>query len=289
MPAFSRLTRVSKRHNLPWFQALAVESFVRLYRRKFFRMILRSFFRLKRPLGIFFVVGCYNSGTTVIKNAISLHPDVAIAPIEGDRLTSALSSYETGGWPRCLFGNCNEVIADRRHGKVEANLFWSDLRPWVDSHKYFLEKSISNTVRIPLLRKAFPGTRFICVVRDVEGVIQGIRRRSRPHDLARKILGTSEYPRDLLTRQWRFFYSLVLQDTNAEKDVYFCSYEKFIAEPQAEVAKLYEFLGLSPQPLAYHDSILSVGGRSLTIQNESTFGEWIDSADRLHEKLESIS
>lgn len=289
MPPFSRLARVSKRHNLPWYQALVVESFVRLYRRALFRRILRPFFRPKRPLGIFFVVGCYNSGTTVIKNAISLHPDVATAPIEGDRLTGALLPYETGGWPRCLFGNCHEVVTDRRHGKVDADLFWSDLRPWIDTHKYFLEKSISNTVRIPLLRKAFPGTRFICVVRDVEGVVQGIQRRSRPYGLARKILGASEYSHELLSRQWRFFYSLVLEDMSTEKDIYFCSYEKFISEPDTEVAKLYEFLGLSPQPLAYRNSRLSVGERSLEIHSESTLGERIDSASRLHEKLESIS
>jgi len=269
MPMPSRLRSVSERLGLPWYRALPVEAFVRLYRRRRFRALLRPLFPARQPRGVLFVLGCYNSGTTVVKNAIALHPDIAIAPVEGDRLTDALPTFEAGGWPRCLFGNRSEVMRERRYGEVSAGRFLSDLRPWIEPDRYFLEKSISNTVRIPLLRRAFPGTRFVCVVRGEAGVIHGIRRRSRPMALARRILGVDDYPEALLARQWRFFYSMVLDDMNAHSgDVLLCSYEKFIADPVGELGRLFAFLGLSPQPIELRGRMLHVGSRALAVRGE---------------------
>ena len=262
------IRRIAARHRIPAYLAVPYEIFIRAYRFPFLRFFLKRFFREYRPEGMIFVIGSYNSGTTIIKNAIAAHPDVASAPIEGDRLTTALCSFEEGGWPRGMYGNCVRIHAQRKTGEVSAKRFFSDLRPWLRDGKQFLEKSISNTVRIPALRKAFPGARFICVTRDPEAVANGIARRSRPQGLAAKILDADRYPKSFLFRQWIMFYRLVVDDVdNALNDIYFCSYEKFVESPHTQLEGIFEHIGLKKPQCAFSRDLLRVGDISIFIHN----------------------
>lgn len=285
MSLLSGVRKVSNRLGLPWYHAIPVESFVRLYRHSACRAMLHPLFPARKPRGMLFVVGCYNTGTTVVKEAIALHPQVSIASIEGIRLSDTLPDLEDGGWPRCLYGNRAEALRERRHGEIDGERLLSDLRPWIEKGRYFLEKSVANTVRIPLLRRAFSGTRFVCVVREPDAVIRGIQRRSRPQGLARCILGSDAYPYAFLARQWRFFYSLVLEDIDPEADdIRLCSYERFIADPVGELTRLFAFLGLPAQTIALEGECLSVGSRSLVIRGAGTPHRegCLDDPTRLH-------
>src|SRR5690554_6700863 len=102
---FMRLKKISERHKLSLVPALTYELFVRAYRNDLLRFLLKPYFEFLKPKGWIFVCGCYNSGTTIIKQVIGAHPDVAMTPIEGDCLTSYLSNFETGGWPRAMMAN----------------------------------------------------------------------------------------------------------------------------------------------------------------------------------------
>lgn len=283
-------TRLRKRHKLSLITSLTYELFVRAYQLRGFRTAIKYFFRQQMPKEVFFVLGCYNAGTTVVKEAIGLHPDIVMAPVEGDLLTDAMKSYEYGGWPRCMVGNCYGVRQERLHGTVSAPQIISDLRPWMRKGKSFLEKSISNTVRIPLLRKAFPTTKFICVVREPEAVIRGIQKRSQPTGMASNILDMNYYPDELLLRQWVFFYQTVLDDYAKNcADIYFCSYEKFTREPNVELEEIFKFLDLRDKKPHYLDGQLTVGDRTLTIHSRSEeCKDYLSSAGRIQEQIDSI-
>lgn len=284
---FKKIESLALRHQMPPMKATLYELFIRLYERPLVRPLLRVFIPKKQPTKINFVMGCYNSGTTVVKKAIALHPDIAIAPVEGDLLTNALPSYEQGGWPRCMVAKCYDVMQERRYSSVDKENFISDLRPWIKNKKVFLEKSISNACRIPLLRNAFPKAKFVCVTREAEGVIQGIQRRSKPSKQAEILLASDQYPHELLLRQWVFFYSLLLKDYKERSDdIYICSYEKFIQEPEIELKKIYDFLELDSSSLSFKNNQLSIGKESLEIRTKESKSEiFIDNLKQLEANI----
>jgi len=283
------MKNIAKRHEMTIWKALPYELFIRMYQYPFLRQVLKYFFRTDKPSNVFFVLGCYNSGTTVIKNAIALHSDIAVAPVEGDLLTSAFSHYEMIGSERCMYADAFQIMQDRKYSEVSSKQAISDWRPWISPGKFFLEKSISNTLRINSLRKAFPETKFICVTRNVEGVVRGINKRSSPSGVYQHILGDNQYSDNLLIRQWLMFYSLVLDDIDEEKaDIYFVSYEKFLSSPACEINNIYTFLGLNMKKSDYESGVLNIDGNILHIR-EQPKGKTIDYLDSCKKLLSEIN
>lgn len=265
MRVVGSIQRLAQRHMMPIWKAVPYEVFIRLYENKYFRLLSRLFFSKETPKGYFFLVGCYNAGTTVVKNAIAAHPDVSMAPVEGDMLTDGLSSFEEGGWPRAMYGNLYRIAQHRKNDELDVDALISDWRPWIKSNKYFFEKSISQSVRIKLLRKTFPQSKFICVTRDPGSVVKGILKRSHPREVARRILGGAEYPESFLYKQWAFIYECILSDYCAD-DTVFCQYDGFIESPVKTVQKLFSFLGLRDVEVIFKDGVLEIDGVPILIR-----------------------
>lgn len=263
------IKRLSERHGTGPISAVLKEGFIRSYRKPRVRRILQFFFVKRLPRRMIFVVGVYNSGTTVVKDAIALHPDVCSAPIEGDRLSSAIAYFEQGGWPRAMFGNAYEIMKGRLRPTINAEQFISDLRPWVRSNKWFLEKSISNSVRVPQLRKAFPGAKFIWVMREPENVTKGIKKRSLPGPVVSKLLGSDTYPDDFLALQWAFFSRLLLNDCEGQDDFYCCRYEQFLESPVKLMGDIYKFIGVPDTQIEETEKGIAVSGRKLALHSGS--------------------
>lgn len=239
------------------WKALPYEAFVRGYQKPWLRSVLRAPFPSRLPRGWIFVGGSYNAGTTIIKNALIAHPSVRGMPVEGDILSAAFPNLEVGGYPRGMYANREQIDQERATGQLDLRQICRDWSPWIRSDHDFLDKSIANTVRIPQYRRAFPGARFVMVVRDPEDVARGIRKRSRPS-------GGGEYSDEFLDQQWHYFYSKLLHDAAA--DTTFCSYEAFIRSPQAETERLYRELGLEPVPMSVQGEQLTIGAAQLQIR-----------------------
>lgn len=261
----SGIRKIAKRHGMPIYKAIGYELFIRSYRKCLLRFFLKLLFNKKKPLGWIFLVGCYNSGTTVLKNSIAAHPDVVTPPVEGDVLTTHLSQFEDGGWPRGMLANSYLINQHRQNDTIDANELESDWRPWIKTNRYYLEKSISLSVRIKLLRKAFPGCKFVCITRDPQAVIEGIGKRSVPGQQAQTITGSSQYSDKFLLNQWAYIYNLILEDSN-DNDTIFFSYEEFIASACDAVEELYRFLGLSNVPISYENNTLKIADSKILIR-----------------------
>ena len=278
----NRLKRISRRHNCSIARAILIESFVQIYKVRFFRKILRSFYP-HTSSDVHFVLGCYNSGTTVVKNAIALHDCITIAPIEGDLLTSSLDTYESDGWPRCMYANSKCIFEDRIDNKLNKEAILKDWSPWTTMGKVFLEKSISNSVRVPSLRKAFANSKYIYVTRNLEGVVEGIQRRSTPNGPATLICG-KEYSYNLLKAQWVFFNKLIIEDSVGQNDILFISYEKFLNNPKVELEIIFSFLNLPSREVLTNNGLLECCGNSLMVNNkkvQSTQNDYLDSREKL--------
>lgn len=247
----SKLARIAKRHRMSPGKALFYEALVRAWRYPVLRSVLRIPFGTRQPKAWIFLVGSYNAGTTIVKNAILSHPGVAGMPVEGDIMTSVLDDFESGDFPRGMYANKDRIEADRAGAAPDAKQIEKDWSPWIRRGQRFLEKSISNSLRMPHLRKAFPGCRFVCVVRHPEDVARGIRKRSQPK-------AGGEYQNDFLDQQWAYFYQTMLDDSQPQ-DTVFCSYESFIQSPAEEVERLFKELELPTVPIRHEGETLHVG------------------------------
>lgn len=262
----NKFKKLSSRHEMPIVKSFFYEAYVRMYRYSpAFRSLSRLFISTKTPKQIFFIVGSYNAGTTIVKRAIAAHPSIASLPIEGDLLTSELSNMEEGGWHRCLYGNKEQVNNYRKSVDIDAEKLFKDWSPWIKKDQYFLEKSIANSIRIKQLRKAFPDCKFINVIRSPDGVINGIKKRSKPTDEARKKLGSDAYPDKLLYCQWSYIYGLIRLDSKPE-DTFDISYEKFIDNPESSTKAIFDFLGIDANDIEFKANTLMIGSKKLYIR-----------------------
>lgn len=252
---FKQISRLTDRHKMQVWLSILYEAYIRGYQVSWIRPILRIFFRAKLPLGWIFACGSYNAGTTLVKNVLLAHPEVCGLPVEGDTLSSEFPDFEIGGFPRGMYANRRKI--ETANDPLNFRLICGDWKPWIRSGTYFLDKSISHAFRLPQLRSAFKGSRFVVIVRNPEDVAKGIRERSRPFT-------GKEYEAQFLDEQWLYFYTRLLQDAKA--DTIFCSYEMFIASPVAETKRLYEFLGLKPVSIKIKGDSLAIGDRSLHIR-----------------------
>ncbi|MHC9510137.1 sulfotransferase [Kangiella sp. M94] len=211
-----------------------------------------------------------------MKDAISLGTNYASIPVEGDLLTDALPSFEKGEWPRALFGNAYEVELYRREGVIDKQKLFKDWAPWVRENEVFIEKSIANSLKVKQLHGLHDNYKSIVVVRRPEGVIRGIRKRSKPGLKASKFLQSSEYPIDFLLNQWLYIYKALLEDCDGDNNVIFVNYEDFIENPALVLTHIKKHLGESCDGLSFSERSIINNNQRLEILASKTASELIN-------------
>ena len=119
--------------------------------------ILLPFGHDLKPERWIFVVGCYNSATTLLASILREHPDMEGLPNEGAFLTDVLPYPERFGWPR-MWSQCVEDVRIRGDAK-EADRAKRIKHHWSlwyqDGSQNLVEKSISNAARLLFLQEYF--------------------------------------------------------------------------------------------------------------------------------------
>ena len=131
-----------------------------------------------------FVVGCYNSGTTLLSELLGHHPDISALPDEGQFLTDQLPQDYMLGLPR-MWVNREDLFRLDENGTgpdpVRLEKEWA-MR--LDCTKrVLLEKSPPNTARTRWLQANFSNAHFIGITRNPYAVAEGISRKAEPHHL----------------------------------------------------------------------------------------------------------
>jgi hypothetical protein len=219
-------------------------------KRRLLRRLLTPFGRELCPQRWIFVVGCYNSGTTLLRDLLGRHPQITCLPSEGVRLADGLPRPEDVGWHR-MWSQCVDVVRlDPRAADAEARAArirrqWSLAVPGAATN--VLEKSIANAARLPFLEAHFRPAWFVHLVRDGYAVSEGIRRKSEPRRFGHDEFG-DRYPIGLCARQWRASLETAAADREQLQRFLEIRYEKLSAEPAATLAGITEFLELPPLP-----------------------------------------
>ena len=191
-----------------------------------------------------FVVGCYNSGTTLLANLLEAHPAISGLAREGVELTDALRRPELAGWPR-MWSQCEDWVSMRPE---EATADRADRikRQWshhTDDSGLIIEKSIANMTRLEFLAEHFQPAYFIHIVRNGYAVSEGIMRRSHPQDWGRTEYGEA-YPPELAAEQWQRSYQRFQDSRNKLANVLELSYEALTEDPTRNLAAISDFLGI---------------------------------------------
>ncbi len=225
--------------------------------------------RKKYPKKWIFLVGCYNSGTTLLQKMLGAHPQISALPREGVRFTDWLSNFETNDhhmmWDKSYkteaipqAGSANEayegIVAD-----------WSIF--WDDKAVAFLEKSIANTSRIEWLNENFPNAYFLGIHRNGYCIAEGLHRRARPPEWLKKQTGEENYPLEMTARQWVIANQDMLEGIGKVERGRLIRFESFVEAPYENLQGLFEFLGLSSDCVIKTKDGVSINGENFKIKN----------------------
>lgn len=189
---------------------------------------------LPQPRCWVFLVGCYNSGTTLLHDLLARHPDIAAMPGEGQFFTDQMPIPKRLGFAR------NWVQAPdvfRLTADDATDIDVSRLkRQWgarfnAPDRAVLLEKSPTNAARTRWLEQHFTNAHFIGIVRNGYAVAEGIHRKAGE-------------PLEAAARQWSVSNEMMLEDFDHLARRRIVSYEQLVSHPTSVLGELFGFLGL---------------------------------------------
>lgn len=214
-----------------------------------------------------FILGCYNSGTTLLDQILSTHPNISGLPDEGVMLTDQLVRPEDFAWRR-MWSECeNEMEESRRNKNKNSKRIKRQWSHFYDLEKdFFLEKSISNMTRLKFLNKEFQPNWFIHIIRNGYAVAEGIKRKAEPMD-GNMFYDAGEYPYDICAKQW--VRSLqVFEDKKEElQNVIEIKYEDLADDPLRIINQILEIMGLVKFPADYFQKTFTIHEKKSQIKN----------------------
>lgn len=250
------------------YKKYLLEASTRLYRKPMVRNLVSPFFSDKKPEKWLFILGCYNSGTTLLQNTLALHPTISTLPREGVRFTSVLPQPEDVGWTR-MWIKCQDYMdigSDvTPHLQRQVVRDWS---PWFSKNAdVFLEKSITNLTRIEWIANNFENCYFLGMTRNGYCVSEGIRRKAMPKGEALSALGSERYPIELCAQQWVEANSLLHKQSNKQYKIMHIKYEEFAKDPASVLANVFTFLEIEQPQLQYENDVLNCNGVAQPVVN----------------------
>lgn len=264
---YKKINRLKIRHDKNVVYALSLEIFLRLYRYSLVRKVSQLFFLPKKPKGLIFLFGCYNSGSTILKQLIALHPNVSSPDQESYHYTNSYHDIENGlllrGAPGLIryYMYLGAMVFDKKK-------YLSDMQPWITPRKYFLDKSVPLTLYGPALVKMFSGAKTIVIRRDKLGITRGIKKRGKAIGLAERIFPNGVFTDSFCDAIYNQFDERLNQmegDTNI--DSYSVSYNMLLEDPVRVLKGVFEFLGLEDCDIRYVDNVLHCGDKSMVLRS----------------------
>ncbi len=210
---------------------------------------------LPRPDKWVFLVGCYNSGTTLLHDLLATHPDIGSMPGEGQFYTNELLLPQSVGLTRLW------AIDEDRFRMDESFTLRVNLeklkRQWGARYNYpdlpvLIEKSPTNAGRTRWLQKHFENPHFIGIVRNGYAVAEGINRK----------VG---YSLEKAAQQWARSNEIMLDDFQRLHHKLLIRYEDLTENLEETLQKIFEFIGLDRVPVA--DQSWQIHEQNAPIQN----------------------
>ena len=190
-----------------------------------------------------FLVGFPRSGTTLLDQILSGHPDVAVLE-ERDTLLDVLQAHVLDDPKlRDFIGLDASGLEPWRRG------YWNrvdEFMPGRDRRALFVDKLPLNSVFLPLMQRLFPAAKFLFALRDPrDAVLSCFMQSFDLNGAMRHFLSLEETAR---------YYAAVMGVGAAAAErigparLHRVRYEQVVADAEGEARRLLEFLGLAWQP-----------------------------------------
>ncbi len=244
----------------------------KLLRDRVVQKILAPFGRVPQPKKWLFVIGCYNSGTTLLSDILSEHPSISALPVEGVVLSDSLPRPEKFGWNR-MWSECVEQVR-MLPGEGMEKIADRIKRQWsfsFDEADILYEKSIANAARVPFLDAYFQPAYFVVIVRNGYAVAAGLRRRGNPKKYGHNEFG-EKYPIEMCAKQWAVSDEIVSADMAGARHVLRLPYEDFCAQPGENLRAITDFLEVEPLPNETINKSWEIHGKTSEIRNMNAEG-----------------
>lgn len=188
-----------------------------------------------------FICGLHRSGTSLLHRLLRDHPAISgfantgVPQDEGQYLQTILpTDRDLGGVGRIAFaanGHLTEISIE-----MALSVRNTLLGQWCRHHDLrkpvLMEKSPANILRSRFLQSAFPGARFLFIVRHPVPVSFSTRKwRSR--------LSLAE-----LLRHWDTAHKIMLADRSYLSHSHIVRYEDLVADPAAHLGRIWRWLNL---------------------------------------------
>lgn len=185
-----------------------------------------------------FVLGCNNSGTTLMTRLLESHPMISGVPRGGRGATVVLLPPREANVVR-LWTEKLELFR-----LTEADQHLDALRliyDWVaamhfSSRPYILEKAPPDMICARWFQSVFPNAYFIGLVRSGYAVAEGMNRREG-------------YSLDRSARHWNTANKIMLDDARQLKRFMLVQYEDLTRDTATTIQQVSQFLGIDYEPL----------------------------------------
>jgi len=222
---------------------------------------------MPRPEKWVFLIGCYNSGTTLLRKILGSHPLISALPSEGQYLTDQFPSDHEIGLSRMWVLREDLYRLTENDSGPDANRIKREWGMRLDkSRPVFLEQTPANAARVRWLQNNFENTYFIGIVRNGYAVSEGITRKAKPVHLEHG------WSIEQAAYQWSRSNEILSEDSKHLDNFIWCKYEKLAENPEKEILKILSFLEISEKGKIEMDQNWSVHERDqkiININNES--------------------
>jgi len=191
-----------------------------------------------------FIVGSYNSGTTLLETLLETHPDISGIK-EGVFRTNQLITPEELGWTRMWYKVTKEVRLTEENNKIDVNKVIKDWSLFLDLRKpIFVEKSIVNSARMLWLQNNFKNAHFIHIIRNGYAVAEGIRRKAplSKYGICKNFAPT--YPISICAKQWVVNNKIIDKDSKKIKKFKRVFYEDLCESPVKIIQEILDFINV---------------------------------------------
>jgi len=199
-----------------------------------------TFCRVPEPEKWVFVVGCYNSGTTLLRKILGSHPQINALSAEGQYLTDQLPSDHEIGLSR-MWVKREDIyrLTEMDEGPDVTRIKKEWGMRLEGSGSLILDQTPANAARTRWIQKNFNNSYFIGMIRDGYAVSEGISRKANPvHSKNGWSLKDAAY-------QWSRSNEILLEDSDRLDNFAWCKYEDLTENPSVEIKRLTSFLGIT--------------------------------------------
>lgn len=227
-----------------------------------------------------FIVGCYNSGTTLLSELLGHHPSISALPTEGHFITDQFIKDFDIGLPRMWVEREDLFCLNENDEGPDHIRLMKEWAMRLDCSKpVLLEKSPPNSAKTRWLQKNFPNAHFVGILRDPYAVSEGITRKGNP------TIRKEGWPIEMSAYQWKRSNEILLDDSKHLKNFMWVKYEDLASDTENTLNKITSFCGIEDFQHLEKGKSWSIHERNEQIRNMNP-----ESISRLHQgQIETIT